>query len=75
MIFENFPKNPEKCLKVTHFWEFGCTQNVSLLRMTVYMCIRGRGLGRPGTEADYGEGRRTEDFLRVRPPKKTEADG
>ena len=24
------------CLKVTHFWEFGCTQNVSLLRMTVY---------------------------------------
>ena len=36
MIFENFPKNPEKCLKVTHFWEFGCTQNASLLRMTVY---------------------------------------
>ena len=25
------------CLKVTHFWEFGCTQNVSLLRMTVYV--------------------------------------
>ena len=37
MIFENFPKNPEKCLKVTHFWEFGCTQNASLLRMTVYI--------------------------------------
>ena len=40
--FLKFSRNSEKsvqkltCLKVTHFWEFGCTQNVSLLRMTVY---------------------------------------